>query len=163
MSPNGCGTSSHRCLEIRIGKHELWTLAPQLERDAVEGIGGRLRDDLGRVDVAGEGDFIDARMHDHRLAGRFAHAVKDVDHAVGEAGLERQLGQYDASLKHYSEAHTIALRTQYPLYISGTLDGLGDFYRQIGNNDEALRYLERALEIHEALAVGILADIRRAP
>ena len=47
--------------------------------------------DLGRIDVAGEGDLVDFGMRTHGGAGRFAEAVDDVDHARRKAGLDRQL------------------------------------------------------------------------
>jgi len=46
--------------------------------------------------VAGEGDLVDVGMADHRRSSGFAVAVEDVDDAVGEAGLQGELGQLDA-------------------------------------------------------------------
>ena len=41
----------------------------------LERVGRPFRDDLGRVDMTGKGDFVDARMGHHRVACRLAHAV----------------------------------------------------------------------------------------
>ena len=73
-------------------KMTLGLLPPSSNVVALERVGGGLLDDLGGIDVAGEGDLVDVGMDDQRRAGRLAEAVDDVDDARREAGLEGQLG-----------------------------------------------------------------------
>ena len=79
------------CVQVGVGEDDVRALAAQLEGGALERVGGRLLDDLGRIDVAGEGDLVDVGMRDQGGAGRLAEAVDDVDDAGGEAGLDGQL------------------------------------------------------------------------
>ena len=72
---------------VAVGEDDVRTLAAQLVGAALERLGGVALDQLGRIDVAGEGDLVDVGVDDHRVAGRLAHAVDDVDDAGGEAGL----------------------------------------------------------------------------
>ena len=77
-----------------VGEDDLRALAAELERD---GLDVRLADrpqqrpaDLGR---AGERDLVDARMAREGVADDRAGTGHDVEDAVGQAGLGRQLGE----------------------------------------------------------------------
>ena len=52
-------------VHVAVGEDDVGALAAQLEGAALERVGRGLLDDLGRVDVAGEGDLVDAGMSDH--------------------------------------------------------------------------------------------------
>ena len=80
------------CVQVGVGEDDVRALAAQLERDALQRVGRGLLDDLGRVDVPGEGDLVDVGMRDQGRAGGLAEAVDDVDDAGREAGFEGQLG-----------------------------------------------------------------------
>ena len=49
-------------LHVGVGEDDVRALAAQLERGPLERVGGGLLDDLGRIDVAGEGDLVDVGM-----------------------------------------------------------------------------------------------------
>ena len=66
-------------------KMTLGLLPPSSKVRPLERVGRGLLDDLGRVDVAGEGDLVDVRVDDHGGAGGLAQAVDDVDHARRES------------------------------------------------------------------------------
>ena len=67
--------AGHRLLEVGVGEDDVGALAAQLERAPLERVGRSLRDNLGRVDVTGEGDLVDARMGHHRVA-RSSHPCR---------------------------------------------------------------------------------------
>src|SRR5258708_3677776 len=77
-----------------IGAFEenLWTLAAQLERYALEGVRGAFDDNFPDSGAAGEGDFVHARMGDERGAGSLAEAVDDVHDAGWQAELFKPVG-----------------------------------------------------------------------
>ena len=77
-------------LQVRVGEDDVGALAAELERGALQGIGRGLLDDLGGVDMAGEGDLVDVGVDDHGGAGGLAKAVDEINHAGREAGLDRQ-------------------------------------------------------------------------
>ena len=79
-------------VHVGVGEDDVGALAAQLEGGALQGVGGGLLDDLGRVDVPGEGDLVDVGMGDEGRAGGLAQAVEDVDDAGREARLLGQLG-----------------------------------------------------------------------
>ena len=79
-------------VEVGVGEYHVRALAAQLESRALERIGRGLLDDLGRIDVAGEGDLVDIRVGDECRAGRLAHAVDDIDDTVRETRLAGELG-----------------------------------------------------------------------
>ena len=70
----------------------LGLLPPSSKVTSLEGVGGGLLDDLGRVDVPGEGDLVDVGMRHEGRAGGLAHPVEDVDDPGREARLAGQLG-----------------------------------------------------------------------
>jgi hypothetical protein len=77
-------------LQVRVGEHEVGRLAAQLEGHALDRLrrsGGDRAADLGR---AGERDLGDVRVLDEPRAADTPRSGKDVHHALGDAGLERQ-------------------------------------------------------------------------
>jgi CHAT domain-containing protein/tetratricopeptide (TPR) repeat protein len=82
-------------------------------------------------------------------------AVKDpvafTSNLRNAAWLEVELGQYDVALRHYSDAYARSLRTHSEGSAAWALYGLGHTYHAIGNYAEALRYLDRSLELHSGL------------
>ena len=85
-----------RCaLEVGVGEHDVRGLAAELERDALDRAGcaaHHLLPDLGRP---GEADLGDVRMLDQPRADDGALAREDVDDALRNAGLERELAEPD--------------------------------------------------------------------
>ncbi len=87
------GRHRRRLLEVGVGEHDVRALAAQLERDALDRRRRARRDrapDLGR---AGEGDLGHVGVVDEALAALAARPGDDLDHALGQAGLERELGE----------------------------------------------------------------------
>ena len=75
-------------VEIGVGHHHMRRFSPAFERDALHvalpGVDQHELADLGR---AGEGDHVDVGMKGERLAGLFAEAGNDVEHAVRQPRL----------------------------------------------------------------------------
>ena len=90
----------------------LGLLPPSSNVRPLQRVGGGLLDDLGGVDVAGEGDLVDVGMRDQGGAGGLAHAVDDVDDAGREAGLAGQLG--DAQGRSAASARPASCTTVLP-------------------------------------------------
>src|SRR5262245_66556525 len=82
----------HGLLQVGICEDNIGRLATQLKRGALEGIGRGFLDNLRCIDVTGEGDLVNPRVHYHRVAGRFTHALEQVDNAWWEADLHGQFG-----------------------------------------------------------------------
>ena len=57
-------------LHVGVGEDDVGALAAQLERGALQRVGRGLLDDLGGVDMAGEGDLVDVGVDDQGGAGR---------------------------------------------------------------------------------------------
>ena len=82
-------------LEVGVGEDDVGRLAAELERDALDRPGRaahHLLPDLGR---AGEADLGDVGVLDQPLPDDRALADDDVDDALGEAGLEREVAEPD--------------------------------------------------------------------
>ena len=79
-------------VQVGVGEDDVGALAAELEGRPLERVGGGFLDDLGRIDVAGEGDLVDVGVRHQGRARRLAHAVDDVDHAGREARFPGQLG-----------------------------------------------------------------------
>ena len=87
------GRHRGRLLEVGVGEDDVRALAAQLERDALDRRRRARRDrapDLGR---AGEGDLGHVGVVDEPLAALAARAGDDLDDALGQPGLERELGE----------------------------------------------------------------------
>ena len=90
MPPNGCGASSHRRLQIRIGKHELWAFASELERDSLEPRSCRHLNAPPRFHRSGERDRIDLEVfHQGRTCHR-ACSMDDIEYAWRNSSLQTQ-------------------------------------------------------------------------
>ena len=57
-----------RLIEIRVGKDDVRTLAAKLQRHLLDRAGGDRHDPAAGLGFAGEGDLVDQRMRDQRLA-----------------------------------------------------------------------------------------------
>src|SRR5205823_6966488 len=79
-------------VQIGVVEYEERALAAELERQLLARPGGRLADDASHLRRAREGDFVDVAVRDQQPAGT-AVARDDVQHAGGEPGLMRDLGQ----------------------------------------------------------------------
>ncbi len=95
----------HRGVEVGILEHDVRVLAAEFERDALEILGRRVRDDASHLGRAGEGDLRDAGMlgecrPDAPVSGQHAHdavgntgALQDACHAQQrQRGVRRGLG-----------------------------------------------------------------------
>ena len=71
-------------------------LPPSSRVTRLERAGGVPHDDPADLGRAGERDLVDAGVLDQGIAGRFAVAGHDVDHAGRKSCLERQLAQAQA-------------------------------------------------------------------
>ena len=83
--------------EVGVGEHDVGALAAELERDPLQRVGRAAHDVLADRGRPGEADLGDVGMVDQPLAGRRSVADDDVEDALGDAGLERQLGEAEAS------------------------------------------------------------------
>ena len=84
-----------RLLQVAdVGQDELRALAAELQRDRLDvALADRPEERLADLGRAGERDLVDARVAGQRVADDPARAGHDVEHAVGQPGLGRQLGQ----------------------------------------------------------------------
>src|SRR5262245_49676489 len=82
-------------VEIGIGEDHLRPLAAEFQPDALDVLSGKAADDAADTLRAGEVDDIDARMFGKKLADISAIAGDDVEHAIGQAGIARQLRHAD--------------------------------------------------------------------
>lgn len=83
-------------VDVGVGEDDVGALAAELEGDALQRCSRVAHDELGGFSGAGEGDFVDAGMLDHRAAGGGAVAGDDVDDAVGDAGFLGEAGHAEA-------------------------------------------------------------------
>src|SRR5581483_6923353 len=77
----------------RIREDDVWRLAAEFERDALEIAGGSLEDELADLGGAGEGDLVDVGMLGDGAAGAGAEAGDYLDDALGQSGLEDELAE----------------------------------------------------------------------
>ena len=80
-------------LEVGVGEDDVRGLAAELERDALDRRGGAFHHGAADLGRAGEADLRDVGMLDEALADDRALADDDVEHALGDPGLERELGE----------------------------------------------------------------------
>src|SRR5262249_3772064 len=59
---DGVKSAVYGLFHVGVGEDDVGALAAQFEGHALERVRSALLNDLGRVDVAGEGDLVDARM-----------------------------------------------------------------------------------------------------
>ena len=79
-------------VHVSVGENDVGAFPTQLETQTLERICRRLLNDLGRIDVAGEGNLVDLRMSRREpRVGRFPKAVHDVQHARRQARFGGQL------------------------------------------------------------------------
>ena len=83
----------HGRVQIGVGERDERRLPTELERDGREVRRRGLRDELPGLDRAREGDPVDAWVARERGAGLLADPLDDVERAVGQPGLPRDLGQ----------------------------------------------------------------------
>lgn len=67
-------------------------LTAQLQRDALQRLAGRLRDELSHLGGAGKGDLVDLRVGHQSGSGRRSIAGDHVDHSGRKAGFNGELG-----------------------------------------------------------------------
>src|SRR5712692_11181247 len=88
--PEHCERRSRRSrLEIRVGEDDVRRLSAQLERDALDRLRGELADPPADDRRPRERDLRDVRMLDQPLADDAPGTDDDVQHALRQAGLER--------------------------------------------------------------------------
>ena len=78
-------------VEVGVGEDDVRALAAELQRDALERLGGNLGDAAAGIGLAGEGDLVDAGMGGDRLTHLGTGTGDDVQHPGRDAGLEREL------------------------------------------------------------------------
>ena len=82
---------NHRLFHVRIGKHDVGTLAAEFERHPFERARRIANDRLGDAGAAREADFVDAGVRDQRRARRFTKARQHIEHPRREADFLKQL------------------------------------------------------------------------
>ena len=82
-----------RLLDVHVGKDDVGRLTAQLERDALDGLGGGGHDPPAGLGLAGECDLGDVGMGRQLLADLGAGAGDHVQHARRKPRLEAQLSQ----------------------------------------------------------------------
>ena len=87
------GRARDRVVEIGVGEDDVRALAAELERHALERVGSEAHHLGAGRGRAGERDLVDARVAHEVRADRRSVAGNDVDDAVGNADLVRQLGE----------------------------------------------------------------------
>jgi len=80
-------------IHVDIRHHDHRRLAPELEGDALQCVGGIAVDDLADLGRAGESDLIDVRVLHQAIACGVAVAGDDVDDSRREAGLRHEVGE----------------------------------------------------------------------
>jgi len=86
-------------------------LPAELEREALQRAGGLAHDPLADLGRAGEGDLVDARVAHHGHSDLTARAGDDVEHALGQACLSREIGELERGERRQGgrlEHHRIA-------------------------------------------------------
>jgi hypothetical protein len=76
-------------------EHDIGRFAAKLERDRLDGPGGKLVDALPRAVAAGEGDLRDIRMGDKPLAELGAKSGHDIDDPGGKASFLEQAAKLE--------------------------------------------------------------------
>ncbi len=92
---DGIGRRRGGRLDVCVGEDDVGRLAAQLQRHPLDRVGGPAGDpgaDLGRPR---EGDLGDVGVLDQALAADRARSRHDVEHALGQAGLERDALELD--------------------------------------------------------------------
>src|SRR5690606_37058848 len=87
------GRTADDRVDIGIGQNDHGRLAAELERDALERVGGRLIDELADLRGARERDLVDARMRDERGTHVLAITRKNVDDTGRETGFDDELAE----------------------------------------------------------------------
>ncbi len=94
------GVAEHRArrcrggaLEVRVLEDHVGGLAAELEGHALDRLGGAFHHPAADLRRAGEADLGDVRVRDQALAGHRTGADDDVDDALGDARLQRELGE----------------------------------------------------------------------
>ena len=82
-------------LEVGVREDDVGRLAAELERHALDRLGRELADAASDLRRAGEGDLGDVRMLDDPLPDDTAGAVDDVQDALRDPRLERELAELD--------------------------------------------------------------------
>ena len=99
---------------LTVCKHQVRALASTLQPHLLEvGLRGVLHEVLAHLGRTGKYQAIDVRVQPQCLAGALAHAWHHVQHALGDARLERQLGQAQGGKRRLLsglEYHAIACR-----------------------------------------------------
>ncbi len=79
--------------EIGVGEDDVRRLAPEFERDALDGRRRAFHDSTAHLGRAGEADLRDVRVLDQTPADNRALAGDDVEDAFGDVCFERQFGE----------------------------------------------------------------------
>src|SRR5579862_9763474 len=86
------GNRLGRDVEVGVREHDVRTLTATLERDALQiGVAGVAQHEFSDLGRAGEADHVDVCVEREWLAGLLAETRDDVQHARGNACLEREL------------------------------------------------------------------------
>jgi hypothetical protein len=93
IAHGGSDAERHAAGEIGIRQHNIWRLAAELLRNALDGAGRRLRDENARPRRAGDRDHVDLRVCSERLAYHRPRPVDEVEDARRAARLVHDLGE----------------------------------------------------------------------
>ena len=80
-------------LEVGVGEHDVRGLAAEFERDGLERAGAAGRDIRPHLGRAGEHDLAHVGMRDEALPDDRARPGDDLEQALGQPGLERELAE----------------------------------------------------------------------
>ncbi len=94
------GGAFHRRLQIGVVEDDQRVLAAHLQLEAAEVLGGGFRHALAGRHRAGEGDGVDVRAVEDRLADHRAGAHDEVEDALGQAGAVEDVGERPAAARH---------------------------------------------------------------
>ena len=97
VKEDGVGRAGNGGLQIAVAENDVGRFAAQLQRHFLEVPGGGLKNQFADFRGTGESHFVDVRMRRQGGARGFAIARDDVHHSVGNAGLQNQLAQPQAS------------------------------------------------------------------
>ena len=89
------GGGGRGLLQVGVGEDDVGALAAELQGDRLHLLRAARHDPLAHLGAAGEDDLADVGVVDEALADDRPLARHDLEHALGDAGLERELAEAD--------------------------------------------------------------------
>jgi len=97
IEEDGGGGASDGGVHVGIGEDDGGRFTAEFEGDLFEVAGGGDGDEFADLGRSGEGDLVDERVGGEWGAAGLAEAGEDIDDAGGEAGLDDELGETEAT------------------------------------------------------------------